>query len=594
MFTQIEKNKLISYIKTTPDKNIYYGEIVNLLNKNNRNKKNLTAMLLEFYSDYVLKLLSKDDVTNNSISRFLSAILTIMTWVASDELEISNDIIANIRRIDNCYKEFISRTGKESSEEVNSALEKIVEVVGKEEVMDDALIQLKETIRELTLQIKDNSNIIASLETDLQDKNRNINSMNRKIEKLNQELLNRKNEIDRLSELVKDYDSDVTRLNNENKGLVSYVETLNEDNRLSNLKVKELSSKIEELMEVIWKLKSANNELINILDSIKNNRDLDEDKIESIIEVLFNRDLTKEEIIKELKGKVTYDNFNSLFKKAKDRVAIGVPSISVNPNYSIIVPPVMENRVFNINNSNLTVDVLLTSDYHINFNNMERDYGYIESIYDYCEENGINIVINLGDFFGFKYEDISRYQKYRQGKDLVNRVIDTFPSRNGIYHAVLGGNHDEDALRYGYDAIDMLTKDREDMINLGYTHALVTFDNVMSPLSSLLLHHIDRRIKDPIEFEEYNDSDYKRYLDSYVRLNGKDAYVHLLGGAHLSGVYSNFILVPSLTCNRNVNGAMRLRIYFDLDNKISNIVVIPLVVDDYMKEVTEVVFKKTK
>jgi hypothetical protein len=253
----------------------------------------------------------------------------------------------------------------------------------------------------------------------------------------------------------------------------------------------------------------------------------------------------------------------------------------------------MENRTFNINNSNLTFDVLLTSDYHLTLNHLVDSYDVIERYEDYCEENGINLIINLGDIFGFKYEDVNRYDKYLQGKDLVKKVIETFPSRNGIYHAILGGNHDQDSLSYGYDAISMLTKDREDMIDLGYTHALVTFDRVRSPLSNILLHHIDRRITDPVSYSEYNDFEYKRYLDTYCRLSGRDAYVHLLGGAHVSGIYNNFILVPSATCDRRCNGATRLRIYFDIDNNISNIVVVPLVVKDRVEEVTEMVYTKS-
>ena len=136
-----------------------------------------------------------------------------------------------------------------------------------------------------------------------------------------------------------------------------------------------------------------------------------------------------------------------------------------------------------------------------------------------CEKKGINLIINLGDFFGFRTENISDYDKYIEGRELVTYLANYFPKREGIYHAILGGNHDEDSLKYGYDSIDLLSKEREDIINLGYTHALVTFNGVKSPLSSLLLHHIDRRIKDPVSYKEYDETDYKGYLDNYTNFD---------------------------------------------------------------------------
>ncbi len=594
MLTQLEKNKLVSYIKKTPDRNIYVDEVRNILSEKNRNNKNISLVLLSFFSEYTIKKMNEGDVTVNTISRLLTAIITFIYWTRNDNLDIDNNTLYSIRSINRVYKEYISRNSKESSDDVEAMLELIEKEVGKEEITDIAIRELLFKIEELNSEIESNRSIILDLENAIRDKDKVINGSNRKYKRLEEELNGKRKEIERLNALVQEYLCDITRLTNENKGLNSFITTLNSEISGVQNKNKDLLNEIKELTKSVSDLKKRISDLEREIEVIRNNIDLEEDIIEDIIRLLFTGDMTKDELITSLKDKVTYDSFNRLINKARNRVNIGNTSISINPRYSIIAPAVASNRVFDINNSNLTVDLVLTSDYHLTLNNADRNYDLIESLYDYCEDNNINLIINLGDFFGFKYEDLGKYELYRQGKELVNGIIETFPSREGIYHGVLGGNHDEDSLKYGYDSIGMLTKDREDIINLGYTHALVTFDGIRNPLSNILLHHIDRRIKDPIEYDTYNEADYRRYLDIYNRFSNRDAYIHLLGGAHISGLFSNFLLVPSLSCDRRFNGAMRLRIYFNLDSTISNIVIVPLVLGDRVKEVMDISYSKTR
>ena len=130
------------------------------------------------------------------------------------------------------------------------------------------------------------------------------------------------------------------------------------------------------------------------------------------------------------------------------------------------------------------------------------------------------------------------------------------------------------------DKIEKNTDNREDFINLGYDSAIMTINGHISYKTSLLLHHLQKKITDPVHKESFNPKDYHTYLANYHSfdaINPKDYYTSLIGGSHMNGIYNTFILAPSFLNDRKYNGAMHLKIFLNANKEIENIIVINLI-----------------
>ncbi|MDE5888393.1 MAG: hypothetical protein K2H20_00060, partial [Bacilli bacterium] len=213
---------------------------------------------------------------------------------------------------------------------------------------------------------------------------------------------------------------------------------------------------------------------------------------------------------------------------------------------------------------------------------------------DYCEENGIKTILNAGDFFS--WTRLKGKQRGAVCQRIVDKAILKYPSRKGIKHAILGGNHDKDMLAVGVDPLQLMAEAREDFINLGYSHCKITFGGSVSILDSIGMHHPNRRFPETVGDGEYTTSKIVNMIKGYNGRNGIDSdniYVDLLGHIHMSSLdtENGICIVPSYRKDRVVNGAWHIKVYFK-DNHISNIVFIPIIKTRKLIPTTEINYQK--
>jgi hypothetical protein len=172
------------------------------------------------------------------------------------------------------------------------------------------------------------------------------------------------------------------------------------------------------------------------------------------------------------------------------------------------------------------------------------------------------------------------------------------PRAEGIYHAVLGGNHDRNTVRYGFDPIGMLCDAREDFINLGYTHSTVSLNGFCNLFGKFDIHHpetFDFSIylkDDTIDFDLLNG-----YLDGIYAKQGRsrdDSYIDIFGHTHKSqfNYPGQYCYIPSYFEGKGKRGACHLRIYFDEETDIKYMVFMPMAYNDKLVKGTEIIYEK--
>ncbi len=594
--SQLEKMKLIKSIKQSNYLIISYLEMKSCLSKNNANNPNIKLELIDFFSKYVLDCLKKEDASIKLITRMIHHINALIVTINEENRKaiipghdentkiviINEDSASILRNMRSSYNKHLVEFNKTSDSELLIALDNLEYLVGVDEK------DLEEEKEELENRIKEQREELNSLKEQLNNYMKKVLFLEKeykKKEELEEEVKVNNTTIIELKELI-----DELLIKSEN------LEELKKDNTEYEAIINLLTNNLERLKKEFDKLekRTVEYEIENYLkeEIIIENKEI----INRIIELLFKKRSTKLEIVDYLDDeRVDENNILSYLIKAREDINIKTTSFGSNPIYEIIEPEVKKNQslILDSNNSN-TIDILLTSDYHMNRLNI-KTINNIEKTYDYCQNNNIHLIINLGDLFGFYDTELSDYLKYQTGTKLVEQAIHLYPRRKDIYTAILGGNHDKDSLKYGYDALELFGKEREDIISLGYDHASLSIDGIESPLTTIMLHHATRKIQDPEKDETYNTQNYETYLNNYYQQINKQIdsyYTSLIGGSHISGIYEKFILIPSLMHDRKSNGATHLKIVLNDKKEIIKLILKPLVNDYRLEPITEVVYKK--
>lgn len=169
-------------------------------------------------------------------------------------------------------------------------------------------------------------------------------------------------------------------------------------------------------------------------------------------------------------------------------------------------------------------EILVISDFHLG-SLYERIDLINEFYYNYCKENNIHIVLNIGDIL----EGVINLSNVKIPWDeQVFHALDILPHVPDIITFLVLGNHDHSILmKYGQNIRDVLKNNFHDIVPLGYGKAEVKIKN-----DEIIMQH-PLLIK---EFKENNMYDHKLIL----RGHGHEAKVKMNG--------TNFILnVPSLS-----------------------------------------------
>lgn len=287
--------------------------------------------------------------------------------------------------------------------------------------------------------------------------------------------------------------------------------------------------------------------------------------------------------LKDKKIKTDSSEVVEVLNGMKKFITIDNSRFSTQPSYKIVQPTLREDGVFEIDVPDKCkyYDVMLVSDMHIREMDGRVLRGY-DALLDYCGKNNINLVLNLGDFYNGTGSHLFEYEHAVQNYKTVEEAIERIPRQDGLYHAVLGGNHDKNIARYGFDPIKMMSDARSDFIDLGYTHSTVKLNSPKKYLGCFDIHHPDDFLfpvyieDDGIDLERMNG-----YLNGIYAKQGRnrdDSYIDILGHTHRSqfNYPGGYCYIPEYIDGATKRGACHLRIYFDEETDIKYMVFMPL------------------
>lgn len=637
--TQVEKIKLLKYLNNNPSNELYRDEFYQGI----KITKSTYYETIVFLTNYLNNKLISDKPSVNLINKFLLTISSLIDWCCEENYSIDDDTVKCLRDIDDNLELFLekykmeldeatkvsfvnfkkNRDSKHLLENENLKNDNNMDEKIKEENME-LIKKIKKEIKFLKEEINENEKKIIELEKELNIRDRAIKKREERILNLEEQLTEYRTDKKNLNAILCEYKKNIFSLETRIEELDNVVENLNNSNMNIEKKHQELTAAyeillvekedqkvlVDELRGTIknyWEreqLEQRKKELEKVKSEEIKLRDL---KIESIlIKELAGSSLTIDKIIEKLKQEEIILDSKQIYeylKKLKNKVNIVSPSFNMfPPEYTICRPNIItdSNLAININKEIKCYDLLLLSDFHINRVD-EEIKKTADIVYEYCAANNINLVLDLGDFLCSPlYGRANLVTGLSNSQRIMDDVISNFPEHNGIYHAILGGNHDKEMVNYGVDPIKLITDAREDFISLGYDHCVINLKQELLNLGGFVIHHPQKKIPDSLIESStlYNASTFVKYLDGYYSKSKNekyDSYIDVIGHFHKSlfDAVNEFVVVPSITKDRQSNGAWHMKIYFDEEKNIKYMIFIPLVkLDKTIIPVTEVVYQK--
>lgn len=601
--TAVDKVKINKYLAQHSMDDIYYLDMCDALGKRG---KILDVEFLEYFTDSILNGFRKDDkLSSKNVSKLVAVVGSFVEWMNDEKQTIGEDILDKIRSFKELYDDYLNRTSFENDEDISNYIDGVLKVVNKlypTEVKNESVTKYINKVDELQRQIK-------KLEKEIIDASKKYNSLQSSYKE-------KCDKADDLREQVNSLEKDVRSKTREISSLSETIESLN--NRISELStsLSGVQDENSELAPYKEKYELLLEEVETLKDTINNEREKQEklDNLQekySLIENLLYEKLLFERVdvdslVEYIKAKgIATGNFEvaNLLNKMKKTIKIDNSKFTTKPSYKIVKPKLNEDGQFDIEVpiGCKHYDIMLVSDFHIKEIDSKLLKGY-DILTDYCVKNNISLILNLGDFFdGLSGQQIS-YENAKKNYQIIEEAINTLPGTDGVYHAILGGNHDKNIANYGLDPIELMADSRGDFINLGYTHSTINIGNSLNDIGCFDIHHpngFDFPMKlddNGIDIDEMNS-----YLSDIYAKQGRDrndSYIDVFGHTHINqfNYPGGYCYIPSYFNGGSRRGASHLRIYFDEDVDIKYMVFMPLsyATGTRLDKTNEIIYQKIK
>lgn len=597
--TAVDKVKINKYLKEHAIDDIYYLEMCDFLGKRG---KISDIEFLEYFTDYTINEFNKDcKISIKHLTKVVSTAESFLVWAHQEGSEIPEDILDKIRNFENFYEEYLEKTGNKLDEEFKEkCLGSIVAAVNElypceqTESMTRYINQIKElngNIKGLKKQLSELNKQYELLQTASNQKTDKIELLSKDLVAATGELQSKEKQLSKLEEVISSLNTRITEL-----------ETSLQETQQENANLRPYQEQYESLTTEVKSLK----EIIAANTKEKNNqaaRQIKESKIEALIyqKILFEK-ATVEEIVRFIETQKLATDKNevvNLLKRIRNQINIESNSFSLSPTFKVAHPNLLRNTKFTIDipNGCKSYDIMLVSDFHLEQFDHKILTGF-DMLNDYCVKNGIKLILNLGDFFHGSTGKPLEYDNAKENYHILEQSISLIPKVDGIYHAVLGGNHDRSIAKYGFDPISCLAQEREDFISLGYKHSTINLMNANQILGCFDLHHPDR-FEFPIDLEDgaINTREINEYLIGIYEKqnrNREESYLDMLGHTHKSqyNYAGSYCFIPPFFDGKNKRGACHLRIYFDEDINLECMVLMPLSIGTKLVKNNEIIHQK--
>ena len=565
--TALDKIKITKYLNEHQLGNMFYNSLRNAIN----NKKCQNKDIIIYFLDTMEEKLKENKINNKLMAKMLAAIHYLISKENDNVDQVISQRLLNISLL---YEEYLQRNNEEKDGDISYYLEKISELELENvhsEDKDSSNIEslniedIKERLKKEEKKLEELRKKYVKSESSLSDKREKIKSLNKEIAELNKQI---KELSETISEQIKDIE------NFEQQNLEIKREYGKKEKELVNLNDR-LTRKYNALLIQIADLQKMLKEKDSKMKAIEIESLRKQEEKKKIRETIINKLSHKEYLLEELLVELQSEGFNlnaeklfNILNKINEEITIIDPH-AFPPIYRLTKPEILVNQSLNINTSNQECyDIFLTSDFHI-YSLLPFYLEKYNTIYEYCAKNGIGLILNLGDFINDIPGDGKNKIKYYQ--KIIAEIITKFPESPNINQVIMGGNHDKDSFQCGIDVLKTISKNRRDLITIGYDEAKIY---IASDTRPLILHHFNERIST-------HDLLIQKIKEYYSRnsLKPDQSFINFAGHLHKSmyDYKNNFCIVPSPTHDRVQNGAWHLKIYLNNDGTINYIMLIPLI-----------------
>lgn len=207
---------------------------------------------------------------------------------------------------------------------------------------------------------------------------------------------------------------------------------------------------------------------------------------------------------------------------------------------------------------------MLISDLH--FGNKLESMDYLNKIYEYCKNYGINIIINGGDLVDGSFSKGD--QAIDEPEKQLEYVIKNHPYDEDVLNLICLGNHDFSLYKSGIDIKKAIENSRSDLIPLGYGLGIINVEG-----DQFFVRH---------QIPEYN----------FEPISGKlvlEGHKHKMAFTDEgSGFLVNIPTLSDLTLGKHeMPGLIRMDLFFDSDGHINSGRFEQFIINDKMITVNE-------
>ena len=630
--TPVDKVKITKYLRENPIGEIYYLDLCDALGKRGKIKD---IEFLEFFVEAVIKEFKKNEkISIKQVSKLVVTVESFLEWVHEAGSEIDEVILDKIRSFEEYYDEYLNRTNNDIDLEFTdgylASLLKVVNELYPKEEKSESVVQYLNEIADLKEQLR-------TLKKEYDNLAQLHASAQRKMDQVNKTYYQKSSEVSNLLNTISNNERIIGNLNKSISELEQKVKVLEAKLELSGTELDDLrpyKGLYEELVKDFFDIKEQLRISNEKLDECKGYRELYEnllaqfneltDKVEQqrkekaqqdsekrrdkhLMELIYSQLIDGKitinglvSYLKDSKGmNVSPDKIKSLMVQLKREFNIASSSFATEPSYSLVMPRYVTDDTFTIDvpYDCECYDILLVSDFHIS--SFDKSVlSEMDAINNYCVNNNIKLILNLGDFFeGFGGSRVFDYENAKQNYHLTEKAISLIPKADGIYHAVLGGNHDKNILRYGFNPIEMLAQERDDFINLGFTHSTIALNGFSGILGQFDLHHPQTFFSISVKNSGIDTDGLNEYLNKiygHIYRSRDDSYIDIFGHTHKNrfSFVDSYCFVPPLVEGQGKKGAYHLRVYFEPNTEIKYMLFMPLSFTDKLVANNEIVYKK--
>lgn len=594
--TAVDKIKINKYLKEHAIDHIYYLGLCEALGKQ------CTISDVEFasyFTDCVVEEFRKNGkISDKQVSKLMYVVDNFLHWIHDEGSKIDDEVLVKVRSFGDLYNEYLERNGINKRHElIDNCIEALMkdmdEIYPCEESVETAskyinvIAELNERIDALTRKNTEAQGLYDNLHDSYEERGEKIEALSTKVSALGNDVKSRDKEIINLNKIIEGLNARISQLE------AMYASVQDENSTLLAYKkqCKELIGEVEKLRKKVQDELDAKTQASEL--KVKHST------VESLIyQKLLTGAMSIDEMVKYVNDEgylCSKDEVYDLVNAMKSKLNIESGAFSTSPVYKIVEPTLLEDGTFVIDvpKGCSHYDFLLVSDFHIEEFSRKKMIR-LNALKDYCVNNNVKLILNLGDFFnGIGYHEFD-YDLAVRNYELAEKAISVLPKADGVYQAILGGNHDRNIVKYGFNPIGLLAEEREDIIDLGYTHSTILLNGKKRTLGKFDVHHPD--VFFPVDLDDNNGVDMTSVTNYLYGVYGKqgrrrsDSYIDILGHTHRNqfNCPGSYCFIPEYF----EDGACHLRVYFDDDTKINYMVFMPLEGARKLIKRNEIVYQK--